>query len=297
MKTNWNLAFLLISGLLFVRHVSGQPVESGADSVAILQPKAEKNLFRFMENGAKEIQFNNKSPLLVQKQKNPGLSNAGNAVLTGLTGVGFNSVSGENWEMDGTIKCNDTLPDWRVRLFCEGYQTKERERVTNEDGSWSVHTEKNNVYNWYKNATGIIMEGKDTIGLFLIIMNPREDTLLKLWSPDIFLRKESPQNFKSKTKWLIVRLPPPSNDFATYGIFRGKSFILIKNGRDRKAWIVIDNVLSSSYHSDLNNPAAGKNNFLLSNLFINKIILAEDRRDLFRLAMMSQFINNSLSVH
>ena len=89
MRTILNQALLLISGLFCITQVPGQSGESGIDSVAIIQPKAGKNLYRFNDSGAKEIQFSNKNPKLVRKPTNPGLRNATNGIMTVMTGIGF----------------------------------------------------------------------------------------------------------------------------------------------------------------------------------------------------------------
>jgi hypothetical protein len=293
MRTTLHQIILLIAVMLLVQNLPGQTGKSSYDSVLIIKPKEYKNFYKFSDGGAKEIQFTNKNPKLVKNRPNSGLRDFGNGTLTALTGLGFNSEADGIWEVEGTIKCNDTLPDWNVRLFCEGYQTEDRERVKNDDGSWSVDTKESNFYNWDNNANGLLMEGIDTIGFFIISMNPREDTLLKPLSENIFGPQETPQNFNSKNHNFFRGMPAPFMEYATFGKFRGKNLAMIRNSTDHKVWIYMDNFLTGMFRSDLKNSASNKKNSQLSYLFINSNILSPDRRDLFRLAIMSRFLQNS----
>jgi len=187
------------------------------------------------------------------------------------------------------------LPDWIVSLFCEGYLQKDRERVQNDDGSWSVETNETNVYNWDKNSGGIIMEGNDSIGLFMIIMNPREDELLKSWSIDILPQQQVIQKSKSKIRWEVSWKPSPGIDYGISGKFRDKSFVIIRNGIDRKVWIFLDNLLVCIFQSDLNYRGMSRKYRKVPYFLMNNNTSRHDRLDLFRLAMVSKLLTNSLT--
>jgi hypothetical protein len=292
MRTTLHHIFLLMAVILLVPDLRGQTGASSYDSVVIIKPKDYKNSYKFIDGGAKEIQFSNRNPELV-KNSPTGMRDLGNRTWTALTGIRYNSEADGFWVVDGTIKCNDTLPDWSVKLFCEGYQTKDRERFRDDDGSWSVDVKETNFYYWDKNANGLLMEGTDTIAIFMIIMNPREDTLLKHLSANIFEQQETPQNFNSKNHRFFRGMPAPYIEYGTYGKFRGKNLVMIRNSTDQKVWIYMDNFLTGMFRSDLKNSASNKKNIQLSYLFINSNILPPDRSDLFRLAIMSRFLQNS----
>ena len=52
--------------------------------------------------------------------------------------------------------------------------------MKSDDGFSYIATNHTSVYNWSNNATGILIEGNDSIEFFRIIMNPREDLLTKI---------------------------------------------------------------------------------------------------------------------
>ena len=295
MKIHFNLMFILLTGILFAPPVHGQIQMEGLDSVPLFKPKVNRSLYRFEENGVKEIQILDNQIELVRYKPNAFIRDIGNGALTALTGFGFSSTTEGNWKISSIIQCNDTLSDWIINMFCEGYLQKNRERVKDDDGSWTVETTETNVYYWEKNASGLIMESKDTIGYFLIIMNPREDTLLKTWSDYIIPEKVANDNAKSKIKVVVSWKPVPANDYGIVGRFRNKDFFIIRNGTDRKVWIFMDNIFRCKFQSDLNYPGLSKKYRIMPSLLINNTVSGQDRQDLFRLAILSCFLNNYLN--
>jgi len=295
MKIHFNLILILLTGILFAVPVHGQIRMEGLDSVPMFKPRVNRSLYRFEENGIKEIQILDNRQELVKYKPNAFIRDIGNGALTALTGFGFGSTTDGNWKISGTIQCNDTLSDWIINMFCEGYMQKDRERVKNDDGSWSVETTETNVYYWEKNASGLIIESQDTIGYFLIIMNPGEDTLLKTWSDYILPEKVASDNSSSKIKVIVSWKPVPGNDYGIVGRFRNKDFFIIRNGTDSKAWISIDNILRCKFQSDMDYPGLSKKYRIMPYLLINNNIPGQDRRDLFRLAILSSFLNNYLN--
>lgn len=293
MKTTFYQVFLFIAGIIFSPHISGQAGVADLDSVPII-PNSFYNKYKFFDQGAKEIKLSYKQPKLVKDKANSIFRDIGNGALTIFTGIGFSSSTDVNWKIAGTIECNDTLPDWNVNLFCEGFLNKDRERVRNDDGSWSVETKETRLYYWDKDATGVLIEGNDTIGFFLIIMNPREDKLLKSWSDDIFPPQQVQQNIKSKNKFALFLNPPPALDYGITGIFREKNFSIISSGTDGKLWILLDNVFICIFQSEPDYSGMSKKYRIIPYLLINKNIPAPDRRDLFRLAIISRFLSHSL---
>jgi len=295
MKIHFNLILILLTGILFAAPVHGQIRMEGLDSVPMFKPRDRRSLYRFEENGIKEIQILDNHQELVKYKPTAFIRDIGNGALTALTGFGFGSTTDGNWKISGTIQCNDTLSDWIINMFCEGYMQKDRERVKNDDGSWSVETTETNVYYWEKNASGLIIESQDTIGYFLIIMNPGEDTLLKTWSDYILPEKVASDNSSSKIKVIVSWKPVPGNDYGIVGRFRNKDFFIIRNGTDCKAWISIDNILRCKFQSDMDYPGLSKKYRIMPYLLINNNIPGQDRRDLFRLAILSSFLNNYLN--
>ena len=207
-------------------------------------------------------------------------------------------MAGENWEIAGTVICNDTLPDWSVNLYCEGYETTDRQRVRNDDDSWSVQTNENRFYYWDRNAYGILIEAGDTIGSVPDYFESPKRYFAKFLDYSIYSRRKKVLKMpvlkpKGFSKGCLLHI----KTLRLHGKFREKNFIMIRNGNDHKVWVYFDNVLSCLFELDLQNPAISKKNYLLSYIIINKNVIPPDSRDLVRLAMVNRLVNNSLNLH
>ena len=294
MKAILRLSVLLVSIIFNASAISGQIIMPDYDSIAVNKPEIGIPLYKFYYNGNQEIQHGKIMSELVHYKTNPVFKDIGNGILTALTGIGFSTTTDVNWKVSGAISCNDMRPDWTVNLFCEGYIEKNRERIVNEDGSRSVETDEMNIFYWEKNASGILIEGNDTIGFFSIIMSPCENKLLESWCPSMFPENQTVKNNKPKIKFDVSWRPSPGADYGIIGKFRDRDFILLRNGISRKAWIIIDNTPISMFQSDLNYPGISKKFRIQPYFLIDPNISAQDRSDIFRLAMVSKILNNSL---
>ena len=294
--TRFTLLFIL-SGFWFAPRAQAQIEITDLDSVAIVKPKMHGKLYQFFDNGPKEIQYRNNDIVLTKDPSTPVLNGFGSYALTSLTGIGSSSGKEGYWKVSGVIQCNDTLPDWSVNLFCEGYLQKDRERSRDDDGSWSIETTKTKVYYWDKKASGLITESVDTVGFFKIIMGIPEDDLVKKWYGFIFPERSDNQNFSSKNNLHFNAYFSTGKDYEIKGKFRNKNFIIIQNGANRKVWIFIDDLMACMFQGDIDYSGVSKKNRIIPYILINKEIPACDRRDIFRLAIMSRFMNNYLSTH
>jgi hypothetical protein len=250
------------------------------------------NLYQFFDRGAKEIQYGDLQNTFFQYKADPTLRKIGDGVMTLITGIGFNSITDGYWEISGTVKCNDSLPDWNVHMYCEGYVETERQRVPDEDGFSSVSTNHTSVYNWSANSSGILIEGNDTIGFFRIIMNPREDSLIKFFAADIIPHQQLHKKSNTAIRSDFAIKTPVEIDFGISGIFREKNFFIISDGTDRKTWIFQENELISMFQEYRSISRKYK---IMPYLLINKNIPGPDRNDQVRIAVMCRCLNTVLN--
>lgn len=312
MKTILYQMILLLAGIFLLPQVSGQDGKREIDTITFTVPDLHKNSFRFLtraaniyeffdwggnlyqfsHNGSKEIQYGDLESKFVRYKADPTLRNIGDGTLTLITGIGFNSRTEGTWEISGKVKCNDTLSDWNVLMSCAGYVETERERVRDEDGFSSVATNKTSVYNWSERASGMLIEGSDTIGFFRIIMNPREDSLLKSYSADIFQHRQVHKNSNIVIRSDYSNKTPREIDFGISGIFREKNFFIISDGTDRKTWIFLEDALMSMFQEYR---SLSRKYQIMPYLLINKNIPGPDIHDQVRIAIMCRCLNAVLN--
>lgn len=312
MRTILYQIILLLAGIFLIPQASGQNVIRDIDTVEFIVPNMHKNSFKFLtkaaniseffdwggnlyqfsDRGAKEIQYGDLQSRFVQYEADSKIRNVGDGAMTLITGIGFNSRTNGNWEISGKVTCNDSLPDWNVYMYCSGYVETERERIRNEDGSSSVATNQSSIYNWSENATGILIEGTDTIGFFRITLNPREDSLLQSYSADIFPHRQVQKKTKIIIRSDLSNKTPNDIDFGISGIFRGRNFILISDGAEHKTWIFIDNAVISMFQEYY---SISRKFQITPYLLLNKYIPGPDRHDQVRIAIMSRCMNTVLN--
>lgn len=296
MRTALYQLILLIAGILVVPVISGQSKVVDFDSVALFKPEISNNLYMFFDRGAKEIQLFEKHSKVLFNDKGRKQRRFGNKLITAATGIGYSVVRDGTWEISGTIQCNDSLPDWRVNFYCGGEEQTTNDKVRNVDGTFSIETENNIRYYWDKKATGLLCENDDTIGSFMIIMNPIADTSLKYWCSYINSQKiqqDNTQNTKQVSSFMSYS--EINLDYGIKGKYRGKSFIFISNGTDFKTWFFIDNKFTCMFQSDCDYIKTSRKNRIMPYLLINKNTTDVEKRYLFRFAIMSRFLNKSIS--
>lgn len=267
------------------------------DSVAIVKPDFNGELYQFTDNGSKEIRYRNVENVLIKDSSKPGISGLGSVMLTEITGLASSSGREGLWIVSGAINCNDTVPEWNIYLYCKGYQQKDRERTRNDDGSVSMSTTRTDVYFWDKDATGVILESLDTVGSFKIVIGIPEDDLVKKWHEFIFNTRSSGQGYSSNGKKLSEQYFAYGTSYSITGKFQGKNFVLIQNGTSRKAWIFIDEMLAGMFQGDIDYSGVKKKNRNRPYLMINKKIPSGERRYIFRLAIMSRFMNKYMDLY
>ncbi len=282
---------LLLSVILSAHDANGQVVLTGFDSVIFNLPRMNRVSYQFFDNRNMEIQYSDARTELVNYKSNPRWRDAGNGILTAITGFGFTTSTDVNWKISGIIACNDSLPDWTLNLYCPGNVRKERERVKNDDGSWSVERNVINEFYWDKDASGVIIEDADTIGFFSIVLNPRDNEFFKSFPDAVFSRPDtlSKKKFRITVSWK----PTPGIDFGIIGTIRGRDFVQIGDGTARKLWIYSGDMLGGMLQMDINSPGIAKKYRIQPYMLVNRDLSAQDRSELFRLAVVGRILNLS----
>lgn len=295
MKSHLYSLLIFTVYFLILLPASGQTTITELDSIAVVKPKIRQNIYQFVDFGSKEIQFRDDGSVLVKDPSTPALNGFGSAVFTSLTGLRSSSGKEGYWNISGVILCNDTLPDWYVTINCEGYLEKERQRVRNDDGSWSIETNKTNVYFWDKDPKGIVKESADTICFFRIKQNVPKDALFSGWNALFFQEPAADNKEASKRNFRSMAGLYAGQNYEISGKFRDQEFVIIQTSSNRKVWIFLNGSLVCMFQGDLDYAGMTKKYRNLPYLMINKAIPACDRRNIFRLAILSRYFNTYLA--
>jgi len=289
----------LFPGLVLTFQLSGQVALHDFDSIGVIKPKKRQPLYQFSDNGLKDISISYNRPQKIEQEKQPVLRNAGSRTLTYLTGLSTSSSTGVSWKTGGIILGKGYYKDWIVDMYCQGSIEKQRERVRDEDGSWSVETENINNFYWDKDGMGTIIELKDTIGWFSIIMDPRHDSIISKYSNYVYSRPVS--EIFSRISNNLWNMSPSSYsiDFAIEGVIRDKNFLFISNGMSLDDWIFSDDELLGVFRVDSddipNNYFVRKKGRVIPYLKLNPGNPAGfGKDDLFRLSILGRLVKHTL---
>ena len=279
--------------MLIMNGLMAQPSTIGFDSIQFAKPKKSQALYIPDNTVLHEVKFK-----LLKLKRNPAnvgqiLGGTGSTLLTLFTSIGSEHSRKVNWIQTGGINTNDKGLDWEVQLYCQGEFEKTKERVKNEDGSFSISTDKNAKLFWEKGGSGIIIEKNDTIARFLLTLSPKTDSIYSHHFKSLHLVSDS----SGKSVPFAYFTDARASDYALKGNFRSKDFEILFDSDNWKAWIYLENELTSMYQSD-NDHNRKKTNIVNSTivpwLLYNKGV-AVDLPDLIRISILSRLVNDMVS--
>jgi len=277
--------------MLILNGLMGQPSTRGFDSIQLIKPKRSQALYAPDHTVIRELRFKR-----LKLKRNPAkvgqiLGETGTTLLTLFTSIGSEHSRKVNWIQTGEINTNDEALDWKVQLYCQGELEKSKERVKNDDGSFSISTDKSAKLFWEKGGSGIIIEKNDTIARFLLTLSPHTDSIFIHHFKSFLLDRDSLSI--QFTNFTDAR----ASDYALKGNFRSKDFEIVFDSDNWKAWVYLDNELIGMYQSD--NDANRKKTNIANNSIVPLLLYNKgggtDLKDLIRISIFSRLVNDMVS--
>jgi hypothetical protein len=280
---------LVITLLSFALAADAQKLLMDYDSLAITKPRPGQPTYMFPSPGIGTSTLVYKTPFSTEL---PMPKRPFEGFLTLVTGIGTGTSDSSNFLGTHEIKVDDPLKNWRVHLYCNGMRSTDRERVKDADG-YSVNKVKSVRLDWSSNARGFLLEQTDTVGLFLIIREPRIDKQMAPWITFLELRYEVPRSATGPAAYPFA----PFRDYALYGKLRDKFFYVVASGNRFVSLILFDEKPVGLFRSDFNHVVrATKKWSYTPYLLVDKSLEQPARDDVMRLAMLSWVTMRSLSV-
>ena len=275
MKTLSCIAFSLLMLLIPAGIIKGQNIVVPCDTVHLLQTEYYHDDFSLNDTLISTISIQKSAPVQMNDVKFKPGGNILGGLATIATGIGFGSTKEVDWYLASTIRTSNPKLDWIFDVYCPGYVEKERTRVKNDDGSYSVETNYVNKFLWHEGAIGFIIETGDTIGWHYVYRFPRTDTAAQKWSQIVYGGNQEHASINY-------------TEFALIGEFNGNQSGILVNSEDNRIYIFDGNTLSGMYQCQkppklkLNKK---KRTFAQPYLLVNKKLTAWERADVLRLAM------------
>ena len=226
--------------VLSLPSLSAQSPTAGFDSLAI--SKIKKTKYQLAHPVFTSMQLKTKGPkrsaYTFNEAVGDGIGKLFTAILPGLT-----SSEEMNWELQHDIEANIDSINWRLKMYCPGELEKTTERVRNSDGSKSVNVDAMAILSWQKGSRAILLEQGDTIGRFMVTVNPYDSLFYgtrDLYSPASGVTRE--RRWQGET---VLK------DFALAGKFRDDELQIFFDARLLKAWIYRNKSLQAVFQSDV----------------------------------------------
>ena len=298
MKSRPYLYFILSASLFWNFTLAAQDANPGLDSVEISKPKKSKFLYEFNDPVISSIIIKDKSMKRSTVSSGEIMGNVGRSALALFAGPSFTFGSSKDvfWNLRAALESNNENLNWEINLYCPGVLEKNKQRVTNDDGSFSVETEKTAYLNWLEESTGIILEHGDTIAKFIIIMDPRTNPLLNRWNEVTYRPQASRYKSPNQKIFGMNFSTNPNVDFAIIGRLRGNNFVLLYNGQLWQSWLFDQDRLRMIFDADIDDlPMTTKSDRLTPTMKCAQPYTVPEKYDMMRMAMMSRYLGKTLN--
>lgn len=284
-----NLLSLLFSVLMF--NATSQKILSEYDSIPISKSKLKNKTYLFNNPLLKEISIVSGKPKAVSENPNKFWKNLSGGALTLFTGFTTGSSDTALWVTENQLKTANSEYECDIHFFFAGEYSKTRERVKNDDDSWSVETEKGIYIDWSQQTYGLLIEKNDTIGDFTILLDTWSDIESKKWLSE--MNNENAEVSSTAIKFLPSQI---NIDFKITGYYKEKYFKIIISGKSYKSLILYDSKPVAIFQGDPNYITLGKKYRIEKYLLHEKMISDTEIIDLLRLSLLSRLLANIVGV-
>jgi len=278
--------FLLLLFFFNVAQICfSQSILSESDSIPIEKPKQVKQNYIINRYSIHEISIILRDPKSVTERPKKFWENFTEGILTMSTGIITTSENESLYMTLNEINTNDFNTSWRIPLYFTGNFQKTRERVRNDDGSYSIDSKKGITIAWEKGAYGYIMEKSDSLGRFVLQTNFLSDSEGLTWLNKI--EKES--------KWIKDKFRNYGPQLSTYnysvsGLIRNKKFYMVNSGSNFRSVILIENEPVAIFQSDPNTMIIGKKNRIEPYILVKSKLEDTEIADILRLALLNRML-------
>jgi hypothetical protein len=272
-------------------NATSQKILSEYDSIPISKSKLKNKTYLFNNPLLKEISIVSGKPKAVSENPNKFWKNLSGGALTLFTGFTTGSSDTALWVTENQLKTANSEYECDIHFFFAGEYSKTRERVKNDDDSWSVETEKGIYIDWSQQTYGLLIEKNDTIGDFTILLDTWSDIESKKWLSE--MNNENAEVSSTAIKFLPSQI---NIDFKITGYYKEKYFKIIISGKSYKSLILYDSKPVAIFQGDPNYITLGKKYRIEKYLLHEKMISDTEKIDLLRLSLLSRLLANIVGV-
>ncbi len=286
--------FLFIAMICAIANAYAQDDWKGYDSIAITKPKKGKLLYEVNHPMFREISIKLSDPEVDKTAKGSVGGYIGRNFMASLLG-NWNSSQKTNLLLPAQLKTEPDGFGWNVNTYVDGKLERSTERIRNSDGSRSTQTTKTVYMNWDNGAWGNIIDKTDTIGAFILSVDPlRDSTLTAAYNK---IRDSLPETDARRNILKEIR-DLGSMDFGLFGNFKESSFIILFAWERNGGYIYVNGNLDAVVYVDNEQPGEifiSKHKRFPPKLLVRKELTEGQRADMIRMALLCKLFAQATS--
>jgi len=282
---------LVLVVLVFSFKIAGaQFKRDDFDSMVVRKPREAKLLYEVEHPMFKEISVKFSDPRVDKKAKGSFGGYIGRNFAASVLGS-WSSSKETDLVIPAQLKTEPDGYGWNVDIYLNGELEKNTERVRNSDGSRSTSTTRTIHMSWRDGAWGNIIDRIDTIGAFILSIDPMHDTALAAAYQRV--KESEPPAIQEKRRNVPVffaDMVPTERDFGMFGNFKETSFMVLYSRQTNGGYIFMNGRLDAVVFTDDEVPGTitfkSKSKRVPPKLLIKKGLTENQQADMIRMALL-----------
>lgn len=277
-KTSVQLLFNLIFMVLCGTELIGQEPGVSFDTIRFERNRGGDFDYLVSNSKIRTIGFGASQFKVRKEDQFTVAGEVGRGMLTLVTGIGTGATKEVNWHMAGKIFADDQKLNWDVDIYCPGSITKSKERVRNDDGSFSTENSRENKINWDRSLV-FLKNQSDTIGRFCVVMGPRTAPELKKWTNEVY--KTEAAGIQGFINYKI--------EFALWGDLLGQENLIIYNSDENLLYLYKGKELRGIFQPEQKKLLVRNKKIKQPFLLVNNALSEDVKTEVLLLAMVGQW--------
>jgi hypothetical protein len=282
--------FIVVFFILLFKGVHAQFNRQDFDSFGVKKPREAKLLYEVEHPMFQEISVKFSDPKVDKTAKGSFGGYVGRNFMASVLG-NWSSSRETNLLIPAQLKTEPEGYGWNVDIYLNGELEKNTERVRNSDGSRSTSTTRTVHMHWRDGAWGNIIDRVDTIGAFILSIDPLHDSALA----DAYkkVKEAEPRKEKEEKRRMMIEFMEGFNterDFGLFGNFKEASFTVLYSWQTNGGYIFMNGRLDAVVYTDDEAPGSisfkSRSKRVPPKLLIRKGLTQNQQADLIRMALV-----------
>jgi hypothetical protein len=279
---------LFVCFAFFCHGVHAQFNRQEFDSLGVTKPREAKLLYEVQHPIFQEISVKFSDPRVDKTAKGSFGGYVGRNFMASVLG-NWSSSRETNLLIPAQLKTEPEGYGWNVDIYLNGELEKNTERVRNSDGSRSNRTTRTVHMHWRDGAWGNIIDRVDTIGAFILSIDPLHDSALA----DAYIKVKEAEPRREEKRRMMIDFMEGFNterDFGLFGNFKEASFTVLYSWQTNGGYIFMNGRLDAVVYTDDEAPGTisfkSRSKRIPPKLLIRKGLTESQQADLIRMALV-----------